>query len=308
MARGHQVTLFNRGKTQSGPADGTRQVTGDREHDLALLEGHRWDAVVDTCGYVPRIVGLSCDALSGSCDQYLFVSSISVYRDADAEALNEADDVLKLSDPTTEEINAETYGGLKAMCEERVRKTFAERATVLRPGLVVGPYDYTDRFTHWAQRFSAAAKFVVPDLTDSPVQWIDARDLGEFCVTLLESRKGGTFNVAGPSPAMGFREFVEKGTAGFGNVATPVWIDPKILEGEGLGPWMDFPLLPSFDGSGCGYLRADNSAALESGLTLRALEETLADTAAWCGDKKLAAGVAVEREKEIIARKRASRP
>ena len=305
LSRGHRVTLFNRGKSAATPIEGVEAIAGDREKDLGLLKGRQWDAVIDTCGYVPRVVGLSCDALLGRVGRYVFVSSISVYADTETPMQTEEAPLLELSDPATEAVDGETYGGLKALCERRVSEAYEDKALTVRPGLVVGPLDPTDRFSYWPYRFSQPGPFVAPDLSGAPVQYIDARDLGAFIVLLCERATGGTFHVCGPTPPLPFRTFIERGVSCLGGVAEPVWVDGKTLASFSAEPWSDLPLVVSLDGTSEAYVSVDNAKALRAGLSLRTLEETVIDTAAWWRAEKGTgapkAGLSDERQAAILA-------
>lgn len=304
LAGGHSVTLFNRARSRTEAVPGTEQIVGDREADLGLLAGREWDAVVDTCGFVPRVVGLSVDVLSESVGTYLFISSISVYKDTETKMQTEDAPLVELEDPSVEEIKGDTYGGLKALCERRVQDAFGDRATIVRPGLIVGPHDSSDRFTYWPWHFAREGDFLAPDVPDCPIQYIDCRDLGAFCLGLLQDGTTGTFHACGPTPACSFKEFVARGTAAFDNIATPVWADPAVLAEHDVKAWEDLPFIASFDGTDSAYLSMDNGRAVGAGLRQRPLEETLIDTMDWwrkhrAGDD-LRAGMNSEREASLL--------
>jgi 2'-hydroxyisoflavone reductase len=295
LGRGHGVTLFNRGQTDSGLPPGTGQVLGDRGSDLSKLQGRSWDAVIDTCGYVPRIVALATDALLGKVDSYLFVSTISVYPPDCGPGQNEDAPLLPPID-STDEVNSETYGGLKVACEQVVTHRFGERATVLRPGLVVGPGDYTDRFTFWARLFASGGPFPVPDLNDAPLQFIDVRDLAVLALNMVEQGERGPIHACGPYPPMEFHEFVERGVAAFGGQSEPRWLAPEAFIAAGIEPWSELPLVSSFEPKVDGLFYLDNSRAIVAGMPQRPIEETIRDTAAWCPeDKPLKVGPAAEK-------------
>ncbi|MEW6402172.1 MAG: NAD-dependent epimerase/dehydratase family protein, partial [Chloroflexota bacterium] len=185
-ARGHEVTLFNRGQTNPDLFRRVEKIWGDREKDLDQLKGRNWDAVIDTCGYVPRVVRMSAEALKESVENYVFISSLSIYPDFRKRGLNETDPVAKLQDESVEEVTGETYGPLKALCERVVQDVFGIDSLVIRPGLIVGPHDPTDRFTYWPVRVARGGDVLAPDGPDAFTQFIDARDLADFIVELLQ--------------------------------------------------------------------------------------------------------------------------
>src|SRR5882762_6808084 len=182
QARGHELTLFNRGRTNPELHPRVERILGDRDGGLGALAGRTWDAVVDPSGFFPRVVGASARALAGSVGRYLFVSSISVYAEPIPHGVDETAPVAPLADPAVEDIGGGAYGGLKALCEDRVREAFGERATVVRPGLIVGPHDTTDRFPYWPRRIARGGEVLAPGEPSAPVQLIDARDLAAFMV------------------------------------------------------------------------------------------------------------------------------
>ncbi|MEO6566499.1 MAG: NAD-dependent epimerase/dehydratase family protein, partial [Casimicrobiaceae bacterium] len=236
LARGHEVTLFTRGRQPNpwGPAVTMR--TGDRDPSvapgLAALEGGSWDAVIDTSGYVPRVVGASAQLLRNAVGRYLFVSSISVYADMSRRGVNEDAPVGKLDDPATEEV-AKFYGPLKAACEDVVRDVFGARALIVRPGLIVGPHDPTDRFGYWIARFvhpqllgARGPQAVLPAPPAWPLQVIDARDLAALMIELVENQATGTLNATSPAGTWTFADLVsELARAGGAAAPQPLWVD-----------------------------------------------------------------------------------
>ena len=184
-ARGHDVTLFNRGMTNPNLFRNVDMIQGDREKDLDQLSG-QWDAVIDTCGYFPRIVRMSAEALKDKVDQYVFISSISVYADFKKININESYPVGKIEDETMEQITGESYGPLKALCEKAVQDVFGINSLIIRPGLIVGPHDPTDRFTYWPVRIARGGDVLVPDNPNALTQIIDVRDLSDFIIHLVE--------------------------------------------------------------------------------------------------------------------------
>src|SRR5207248_5735003 len=201
-ARGHTVTLFNRGKTHPELFPDLEKLRGDRDGKLDALKGRKWDAVVDTSGYVPRIVKMSADLLAPEVKQYVFISSISVYPDDVKPGANEETAVPELKEPGSEEVRKH-YGALKALCEKTVEQSMPGRATTIRPGLIVGPGDPTDRYTYWPVRIDRGGEALAPGTPDDPVQYVDARDLAAWIVQTAERGAVGVFNATGPERPLG---------------------------------------------------------------------------------------------------------
>ena len=195
LERGHEVTLFNRG-TQSSPFADVETIAGDRNKDLDKLQGRRWDAVIDTCGYLPRNVKSTAEILSGSAERYVFISSQSAYADVSVPGVTETAPLRSLTseqldrayaiDTAGQPSYAELYGGLKALCEQVVEEGMPNRVLIVRPGLIIGPYDYTDRFTYWIVRVARGGEVLAPGRPARPVQFIDARDLAAWIVLMTE--------------------------------------------------------------------------------------------------------------------------
>ena len=198
LARGHTVTLFNRGKRQEQPTPGVETLLGDRDGQLGALEGRDWDVVIDNSGYVPRHVRLTTQLLRERVRHYLFISTISVYADLSAPGTTEDAPLKKLADPTVEKVDGETYGGLKALCEGVVLEDFAGRNTIVRPTYIVGPGDHTDRFTYWPWRVSQGGEMLAPGTAADPIQYIDVRDLARFVIGCVEAPTPGIFNACSP--------------------------------------------------------------------------------------------------------------
>lgn len=286
---GHEVTLFNRGKTNTHLFPGLEKFRGDRDGGLhalasAIKEGRRWDAVLDTSGYVPRLVRDSAGLLRSASERYLFVSSISVYDPADAPGLDEGSAVGRLPDPTVEKVGGETYGPLKALCEEAAESVYGPAAIVVRPGLIVGPGDPTDRFTYWPVRCARGGDMIAPGHPTDPTQVIDARDLSSFMLRLFEAGQGGRFNATGPLEPTSMAQLLEACIAAAGGAASPVWIDAEFLEKQEVAPWMHMPAWVPPKGEGGGILQVSIDRARAAGLSCRPLRETAADTLAWWND------------------------
>jgi 2'-hydroxyisoflavone reductase len=299
LAAGHEVTLFTRGQTNPELFPEAEHLRGDRDGGLDALDGRSWDAVVDTSGFVPRIVRQSTELLRDSVQRYVFVSSISVYDDFSAP-VDESSRVAQLEDPSSEEV-LEHYGALKAACEEVVEKAYGDRSARVRAGLIVGPNDATDRFTYWPRRIAAGGDVLCPGDPDAPVQFVDVRDLGAWLVRLALEGPGGVLNATGPAEPLSFGELLDRMRATIGSDANLVWTDEERILAADVQPWTELPLwLPGSEHAG--MARADISRALAARLTFRPLEETIADTLAWDrtvpGDRPT---LAPEKEQEILA-------
>jgi 2'-hydroxyisoflavone reductase len=275
---GHEVTIFTRGETNPELFPDVEHLIGDRDGHLGTLRGRSWDGVVDTSGYVPRVVRVSAELLRDAVGRYVFVSSISVYDDF-SKPVDESTPVTPLEEPGTEEI-MESYGALKAACEIVITELYGERGTSVRAGLIVGPYDPTDRFTYWPRRIAAGGDVLAPGNPAAPVQFVDARDLAAWLVKLALEGPGGVFNATGPAEPLAFSELLERAHAALGSDARFVWIDDQPILDAGVEAWSELPLwLPGTDHAG--MAQADASHARNAGLRFRPLEETVLDTLAW---------------------------
>jgi 2'-hydroxyisoflavone reductase len=296
LARGHEVTTFTRGRIAPPWGPRVAHRVGNRDPalapGLAALAGGEWDAVIDTSGYVPRCVRASAQALAGRAGHYVFVSSLSAYAEPTPPGLTEAAPLAELDDPATEEIMAH-YGALKAACEREVTAAFgADRVALVRPGLIVGPHDATDRFGYWVARFLApellgerGESIVVPAPRERPVQFVDARDLAAFVVGLSEQRVAGAFNACSERGQWTMGTLVDAlGACAIrrGRAANPLWLDDATLVAAGVAPWTGLPLwIPAGDPAAAGFLEFDCRRAHGAGLVERPLSATIDDTAAW---------------------------
>jgi 2'-hydroxyisoflavone reductase len=295
LARGHDVTFFNRGKTNSELYPEVERIVGDRGGDLAELDGRRWDAVIDTSGYLPSTVRRSAEALADS-GFYCFVSSISVY--ADFSRTNDEDGPLaELGNLPDDEVTEESYGPLKALCEDAVRAVFGERALIVRPGLIVGPHDPTGRFTYWPHRVARGGEVLAPAPPERLTQAIDVRDLAEWLIVLCEEGTSGTFNAT--HPGFAWSALVDACRAVSGSDAEITWVQEAFLLENEVGQWMELPLWLA-DPTMTAAVEADVERALEAGLTFRALEETVRG-ALEDAETTDTAGLAPEREVELLA-------
>lgn len=313
LARGHRVTIFHRGRTNPGLFPEAEHVLGDRDGGLAALGTRSWDAVVDTSGYVPRVVRASARRFA-DCAHYTFVSSLSVYSTHPAGA-DESCAVATLDDPTLEGVTGETYGPLKALCERAAEEALPGRVLNVRAGLLVGPYDSTDRFPYWPRRVAAGGEVLAPAPAEAPVQFVDARDVAEWIVRMAEARGAGTFHATGPATPLAIGSLLDECRRVTGSDARFVWADESFLLGRGVRPWTDLPLwIPTTEP---GFHRVSNARALVAGLTFRPLAETIRDTLDWDRETPASArparsGVAMPgpleaaREAELLAGWRAT--
>lgn len=315
LAEGHELTLFNRGRTDPTPIAGVEQIHGDRQHDLSLLGGRRWDAVIDTSGYLPRAVRASAELLADAVDRYAFVSSISAYGSLAEPGRREDAPTAPPPPPDAEDV-LRYYAELKAACERVVQDVLPGRALVIRPGLIVGPHDPTERFTYWVRRLAEGGRVLAPRAPDQPVQLIDARDLAGWAVSMVQAGASGVYNATGPAVPLTFGPMLERIAAATGGRAELVWVDEEDLAEAGVEPWQELPLwldLPRHPDHR-GFMAVNIGRALEAGLSLRPLEDTVADTLGWVrsgpgppppvegSPRPPPAGLAPEREADLLAR------
>jgi 2'-hydroxyisoflavone reductase len=278
LTQGHDVTIFTRGETNPDLFPEVERLTGDRDGKLDALRGREWDGVVDTSGYVPRVVRQSAELLRDAVGRYVFVSSISVYADP-SQPLEESSPLAELEDAASENVQ-EDYGALKAAVERVVTEVYGDRGTNVRAGLIVGPNDPTERFTYWPRRLAEGGDVLAPGDPSAPVQFVDVRDLGAWLVRLAEHGPGGNVNATGPAEPLTMEELLERMTAAVGSDAELQWVASERLLEEAVGPWMELPLwLPGDEHAG--MMRADIRRAVDAGLRFRPVEETTRDTLAW---------------------------
>lgn len=281
-ARGHELVLFNRGKSGPDVFPNVKTLHGDRKTDegLSVLDGAgEFDAVIDTCGYVPRAVRMSARKLVRRAKSYCFISSVSVYKNWPEEACDESGTLATIDDPTVEEVTGETYGALKVLCEREAEAAFPGRALIVRPGLIVGPYDPTDRFAYWPHRVARGGEILAPGGPDTPTQFIDVRDLSEWTIRLLESEIAGIFNADGPSVPLG--ELLLTCAAAAGTELNVAYAPEAFLQKSDVAPWSELPLwIPGLAERPNGGA-TDCQKAIAAGLTHRPLAETVRDTLAW---------------------------
>ena len=303
LRRGHEVELFNRGRTNSDIFPDLKHYQGDRDGGLAVLDGGRWDAVIDNSGYVPRHVADSAGMLEAVVTQYLYISTVSVYGDFTGP-VNEDTAVGVLDDDTVEEVTAATYGPLKALCEQRVLERFgAARTTILRPTYICGPGDRTDRYTYWPVRTLRGGEMLWPGTPDDDNQIIDVRDLANFTIDCLEQRIAGTYNTVTPPGSFRMGDLVEDCLAVTAADMQPTWVATDFLNEQSV----TLPIWEDPKGEMATLLRVDGSRAAAAGLVNRPTRETARDTVAWWrtlpADRtaSMRAGLAAEREAELLA-------
>jgi 2'-hydroxyisoflavone reductase len=298
LQRRHRITLFNRGRTNPELFPEVEKLRGDRDGGLEALVGRDFDAVIDTSGFVPRVVGETIQAL-GDIAHYTFVSTMSVYAEAEHARGASEDAPLAALPAPTEEVSRETYGPLKALCEEIVR-TNITAAFIPRPGLIVGPWDPTGRFTYWPLRLAAGGRVLAPSPPEAPVQVIDARDLAAWIINAAERRLTGTYNAVSPPTTMA--KILEACRRVADTEAQLVWVDGDFLERQGVGPWMELPLWIGSEQAD--FMRSPVDRALASGLQIRPLEESARDTLDWAqreqAPHKFPAGLAREKEQRVL--------
>ncbi len=280
MAHGHQLTLFNRGKTCPFLFPAVEEIHGDRYQDLYLLSGKVWDVVIDTCGYHPAAVGRSAHYLNGAVERYIFISSISVYRDFSVPRLNEYSETRSWpEDGNPQDMSADTYGARKVLCELAVDEVFAGRSLHIRPGALAGPYESFGRVAYWLQRMARGGQVLAPGDPRQPLQLLDARDLASWIVRMAECKQTGIFNAVGPPKLLTFEEFLYTCQKVVKAGSAIKWVSEQRLLAEGVRPWTELPLwVPEFL-RGLQEVRAQK--AFGQGLICRPLEMTLQDTWEW---------------------------
>jgi 2'-hydroxyisoflavone reductase len=290
VARGHEVTLFNRGKTNAQLFPDLEKLKGDRNDDISALEaevaaGRRWDAVVDNTASIPRWVTESAGLLAKAADYYLYTSSISAYADHSVPNADETAPVGQISAEdeakvlTNKDITGENYGPLKARCEAEARKAFTDDKTcVVRPGLIVGPGDYSDRFTYWPVRIHKGGEVMAPGNPTDPVQFVDARDLGEWYIRLVEAGTTGTFNGVGPRSPMSIAGMLYGIRATVDNDISFTWVDADFLAEHEVQPWMHMTVWVPPVEEYAGFSTSNIDRAIAAGLTFRPLADTAVAT------------------------------
>jgi len=312
LSRGHKVTTFNRGKTHPNelPSE-VEQLIGDRNGQLDVLKGRKWDVVIDNPRTLPAWVRDSAQILKENVERYVFISTISVYADT-SKGVDENAPLAKYegADPYKETLEAmkasgyKTYGQLKTWSEKEAEKWFPGKTLIIRPGLIVGPSDETDRFTYWPVRIERGGEVLAPSKPSDPVQFIDARDLAEWTIRMAENRETGIYNATGPAKPLEIGQMLDEIKDALHSSATFTWLPAEFLQQQKVEAWSDMPV---WAGDELGLARTKIDRALAKGLTFRPLAETTRDTLAWFKSlpqdrkSKLRAGLTPEREAEVLA-------
>jgi 2'-hydroxyisoflavone reductase len=312
LSRGHKVTVFNRGKTQPSklPSE-AEQLVGDRNGQLDALKGRQWDVAIDNPTTLPVWVRDAAQVLKGNIERYVFISTISVYADT-SKGVDETAALAKYegADPFKETIEAmrasgyKTYGPLKVLSEQEAEKSYPGKTLIVRPGLIVGPGDETDRFTYWPVRIDRGGEVLAPGDPKDPVQFIDARDLAEWTIRMVENRETGIYNATGPATPLGIGDMLDGIKSALDSNATFTWVPADFLKEQKVEAWSDMPV---WAGDELGLARTSIRRALDKGLTFRPLADTTRATLAWFKAQpaerqmKLKAGLAPEREAEVLA-------
>lgn len=321
LERNHEITLFNRGKHPASAPTNVETIHGDRNKDLEKLKGRRWDAVIDTCGYLPRSVAAAAETLTDSVDRYVFISSLSVYADFSRFGIDETAPLATLTDQQLEKANeldssgqtsavtyGNMYGGLKALCEQAAEAVLPNRVLIIRPGLIVGPHDYTDRFTYWVVRVARGDEVLAPGRPTRNVQFIDARDLTEWTVRMSERKETGIYNANGLPDKLTMAEMLEECKTASRSDASFTWVVEDFLLQEKVVAWSEMPLWMPEEAAPHmkGFMFTNSDKAVAAGLNFRPLSETIKDVLTWrettCRDEPLKAGIDDERERNLLRR------
>jgi 2'-hydroxyisoflavone reductase len=316
QTRNHEITLFHRGKHSSEGIGNVEEIFGDRNDDLEKLKNQNWDAVIDTCGYLPQTVKASAEALKDSVGRYVFISSISAYADFTDSNYDETAPLATLNEEQTikadkidpkAEITAvvleDMYGALKALCEQEAEQAFPNKTLIVRSGLIVGSFDPTDRFTYWVMRVAKGGEVLAPGTPQRFVQFVDVRDLSEWIIKMVEDRENGSYNVTGKPFELTMEKMLEEIKKVSGSDAAFTWVDEDFLKRENVEDWGEMPLyMAESIKEAQGFLSANIDKALEKGLSFRAFSDTIRDTLDWRKTKsdQMKAGITLEREKELL--------
>jgi len=312
-AKGHRVTLFNRGKSNPGLFKDMELIKGDRlSEDIKQLSNRRWDIIIDSSCYVPRAVTMLMDAVElDAVQHYVFISTISVYKDFSRAGITEESPVQILEDPDSEDVN-KYYGALKVVCEQRAEAALPGKVTAVRCGVIIGPGDRSDRFTYWPERVFRGGAVLAPSNGSDPVQTLDARDLADWVAHCVENRVVGTYNATNLAGAVRFRDLLEQSRRLLNPAAAINWVPHDFLLEQGLQQMSDLPLWAAPDGPYAGVWQVNSEKASLAGLKHRPLQQSIEDTHQWFQSQpparreKLRAGLSAEREAEVLAAWRAS--
>ncbi|MDF2675070.1 MAG: hypothetical protein K0R09_3339 [Clostridiales bacterium] len=312
LRHGHSVTVFNRGRNNNVVGPDVEKLLGDRKSNLEALKGRQWDVAIDTCGMAPWDVKMSGSMLANSVEHYTFISSISVYSKLDKPLMDENTEVCTLSEEEMDEMKSDTtgqalykyYGAAKYLCEQEAERAMPGRVLNVRPGLLVGAYDKSDRFTYWVRRIAMGGEVMCPGNPDAPVQFIDTRDIAEWIIRACEKRVVGVFNATGPKEALTMGSLLEKIRETSKINSALKWVSEEFLLNNNVQYWSDMPLWIPDGINSPGFLSADINKALNEGLEFRPLSQTIQSILDWdeTRDKsiKLNAGITLDRERELL--------
>jgi 2'-hydroxyisoflavone reductase len=310
IQRSHTLTLFNRGQSAAGLFPGIETIIGDREHSHEALSNRTWDAVIDTNARMPKVARIAARLLKSATSHYTFISSITAYADSqpttelqtDSNPLDEDATLAHLDEQDIDNKELRTYGGRKALCEQWIREEIGDSLLVIRPGLIVGPYDSTDRFTYWPMRIAEGGEVLAPGDGSDRVRFIDVRDLAEWTIKMVERGLTGAYNALGPDRPITIKDLLEACRQVCNPRASLSWADTNFLAANEVRAWWDMPVWAP------GLRPMSAKKAIDSGLTFRPLEKTIRDTAAWSSEanmsRPLKAGLDVVRENSLLTRLR----
>jgi len=315
LANGHELTIFHRGKHSIDLQGNITEIFGDRNRDIAKLAAGKWDAVIDTCGYLPTSVRLAVEQLADSVCQYVCLSSISAYSNFSEPNYDESADLAVLTKTQQETVDSidpfadltavelgEAYGGAKVVCEQIVQEAFPNNSLIVRPGLIVGEFDHTDRFTYWVMRIAKGGRVLAPGSETNPVQFIDARDLAEWTIGALEMRISGAFNANGEPGTMTFGSMLNGIRSALNSEAEFEWVDEDFLRAHRVEAWSELPFFMFETESVAGFAKAGINKAKDTGLNFRSFSETVLELHEWRRQdpSDLRAGLTAKREHELL--------
>jgi len=315
LSRGHKVTVFNRGKTHPGelPKE-AEQLIGDRNGQLDALKNRKWDVCIDIPTTLPVWVRDAAQILKGNIDRYVFISTISVFSDVSKPNMDESGPLAEYKGAdamaetqATVRANLRLYGPLKALSEKEAEKWFPGKALIIRPGLIAGPGDESDRFTYWPVRIARGGEVLAPGTPNDPVQFIDARDLAEWTIRMVEQGTVGTFNATGPAYKLTMGKMLDEIKAAAKSNATFTWADADFLRAQKVSAWSDMPTWVPPRGDSIGFSQINTQKAISKGLTFRSIGDTTIATLDWFQKQpaerqaKLKAGLTAEREATVLA-------
>lgn len=314
--RGHELTIFNRGNYSTEDLGPIEIINGDRHTDLHKLQGRRWDAVVDTSGHLPGAVNAAAEILSESVERYVFISTQNAYRDVSVPGIDESYPLATLTNEQLDRANAidtsgqpsygELYGGLKALCEQTVEEAMPGQVLIIRPGLIVGPNDYTDRFTYWPVRVARGGEVLAPGNPDRFIQFIDVRDLAEWMIRMVERKATGAYNAHGVPNNFTMEHLLNECKSVSGSDAQFTWVSEEFLLKDNVAAWSELPLwLPEEAAPHLkGFMFISPQKAIAAGLNFRLLSDTVRDTLTWFriyrADDKLKAGLDRDKETALL--------